>query len=262
MGRRVSRTEALTEVEMGKLERRKFKQLLIAFDAAGAAVGFWLMFYRSPPWPLALVGLLMPLAAAALMIRHPAIWFAPFLPKTRKGVPPIDPLTPHLFFSVVAPPVVLCYKSLVFEHLEDASQLPLLSLVVAVPLMLAGTLFMLPRRSFRRWWGYAGALVVLGVCVAIYAPSLVLGLNRLLDNSSPVVYQTAVASKQQVPGSKGSARYYLMLNGWVRRPEGYSSDVPWYVYNRVSEGAWVTVYHHSGRLGIPWFAFSVNGYRF
>lgn len=112
------------------------------------------------------------------------------------------------------------------------------------------------------WWCSRGldrrnSLFLWSAAVAVFlfianAYMLLMHINRLVDNSDVVHYETTVAGRR-IREDKKSNFYYLQLRPWKYKQEEQEVQVSQQFFDSKYVDSQVSLYYHKGGLGIAWF---------
>lgn len=215
------------------------RQVSWGLNAAGYAVGAWLLFWPQPYDWAVLAGLAVPpLAAAALFWHRGLLCFDDSSNSARPAVtaalllPPLGLLLRALFdFELLA------YQPLA-PYAAGISLLMTTALVLGSPQQLAA--------SGRR------VLLTGGIMAVLYGAAAVVIVNCAFDASSPRVYAVPVLGKQLSGGQ--TTTYYLLVGPWGARAQPENVEVTKDLYEQTAAADTVRIYQRPGRLGAAWFS--------
>jgi hypothetical protein len=93
-------------------------------------------------------------------------------------------------------------------------------------------------------------LSIIILSVLFYAPSAVMQVNCLYDNSAPIVYSSALLDKHMSKGNRGGTYYYFNIE--MKDGEQRHIKVGRDLYETYDEGSLVTVVEQEGLLGVSY----------
>ncbi len=160
-----------------------------------------------------------------------------------------DTAYPTVFAAIFFPGIVLAMRALSDYNIFNYENI-WLPVFTITGLIMSVILIWNNEFSFRRPKGYFLALFF-SVCFFAFSYGSILGLNNILDESIPEIYNTQIQSKRISSGKSKS--YYFMVTPWGPQKSTEEVSVSKDLYNELNNNDVVTIYFSKGRFGIPWF---------